>query len=152
MRTNGLKRVGSSTGNGYPGFFPGLLLFSNLMLISGCSTMSTRPPETSVQKHRFIDIEGRAESVFRRQNNISSKIALLLIDSGEDEKYQTLIDAEERVIDACSPLNRIAVMLAEGHTIDLELKYAAINSLDKCERTTRDAELLFQDLTGRAMR
>ena len=114
--------------------------------------MAARSPENTAQKHNFIDIEGRAEAVFRRQNLISSKIALLLIDSGDDEGYQTLVDAEEKVIDACSPLNRIAVMLAEGRKIDLELKYAAINSLDKCEHTTRDAELLFQDLTNQIER
>ena len=125
-------------------FLPGMLLFTCcLVLVSGCSMTPPRPDDSDAYAYGQ-DIEGYAEYVFRRQNSISSRIILLTVEQSDSERNRKLIEAEERIIDACHPLNRIAIMKAEKRNIGVRLKYRALDSLKECESRTRDAELLLE--------
>ena len=152
MKTYGERSVGNICGDRRPGSFYGLLIFTVLFIpLTGCSLLTPRVPEGEERKYQSDDIEGYAEYVFRRQNQVSSRITLMLIDYGDEENYQVLMNAEEKIIDACSPLNHIAVMMSEDREVGLRVKYDAFNSLDECDHTTRDVEQLLQNISGQVL-
>ncbi|MFQ5660419.1 MAG: hypothetical protein ACE5GZ_08325 [Gammaproteobacteria bacterium] len=123
------------------------LLFLNIVLLSSsCSTVTTYTPDGKPETRSLEEFRAYAEQVFRRQNHASSEIIMLQLDaeSEDNDQYSRLMNAEEKIIDACSPLNRMAARMAENRKINPSLKYEIFYSLSKCDHVTRDVETLIK--------
>lgn len=126
---------------GFPAVFF-LMLFS-----AGCSMINTVTPDGHYESRTISEFEVYAEDVFRRQNQASSELIMLLIDSESDggERYHILLDAEERILNACKSLNHIAAMTVANQPVDMNLKYQVMTSVSECDYTTRDVEEILQN-------
>lgn len=113
---------------------------------TGCSTISTVTPDGHRESRSVDEFKSYAEDVFRRQNKASSELILLLIDieSSDQENYSKLQNAEKRIMDACQPLNSMAVMMVENRKIDMSMKYSVMTSVSECDYITRDVEELLR--------
>jgi len=113
-----------------------------IFLTTSCSTITTVSPNGDQETRTVDEFKVYAENVFRRQNQASSKLIMLLIDNetSDLENYNSLVEAEERILDACWPLNNIVVMKIENQPIDLSTQYKVMNTISDCDYITRDVE------------
>ena len=129
-----------------------LLIFFHLILLSSsCSTITTYTPDGTAENRSIEEFELYVEEVFRRQNRISTELIMLLIDydlNSTEDQHLLLVDAEEKITDACQPLNTMVIMKVENRAIDMSLKFKIVNTISKCEYITRDVEILLKELFG----
>ena len=113
-----------------------------LALLMGCAT-----PRDDADLDREA-LRERAERVFKEQNRMSSRLMLLLPElRGENpQAYARLDEAESRMLEACEPLNRIAVAHRDEQSAALMDKINVPSSLDECERRTEQVRELIREL------
>ena len=133
------------------GVFKLLIIFHLILLTSSCSTITTYTPDGTAENRSIEEFKLYAEEVFRRQNRISTELIMLLIDYDIDSKekqHQLIVDAEEKITDACQPLNTMVIMKVENRDIDMSLKFKIVDSISKCDYITREVEVMLKELFG----
>lgn len=92
-------------------------------------------------------VRERAESAFRKQNRLTSEFMLVApdIESKAPAMYESLLDKEKSMLDACLPLNTLAAMRRDNEIADLDEKKAIVSSLQACEQATSDFDEGLQD-------
>ena len=85
-------------------------------------------------------VRERAESAFRRQNQLSAEFMLAAaeIESKVPAMYESLLVNEELMLDACLPLNTLASKRRDNEAADFDEKKAVTSSLEACEQATAD--------------
>ena len=110
----------------------------SIWLFSGCAFFSDSA------NGRYIDpFDGYAkyaESVFIRQNEVTSEIMMLPEDEFDPYEYESLLDTEKEMQDACELLNEYAIREVEGQSIGLFFKRRVQNSVEGCESAIRNVE------------
>jgi hypothetical protein len=90
-----------------------------------------------------------AEQVFRTHNDVTTSMAYAIDDlegaADADRRREGLIDADDRMMRACSGLNEIASARRDNRTVSLKKRAAAAKRVPDCELASRDAA----DLIGR---
>lgn len=66
------------------------------------------------------------------------------------ETYEVLLGKEELMLDACRPLNTVAMKRRDNRHADLADKKAIIGSLESCEQATADFDISLQPLRYQA--
>lgn len=101
------------------------LAFLLIAVLSGCTTLP-------------FAVRDRAEDAFRRQNQLSSEFMLVApeIETSSEQLYESLLQQEVSMLDACRPLNMAAAKRRDGGSTSLGEKRAAIRSLEACEQAT----------------
>lgn len=135
-----------------------LIMASLKWLVSGCltffliscSTVTTYTPDGEQKTRTVEEFKIYAEGVFRRQNQASGELILLLMDieinASQSDQYHTLIAAEERIMDACNLLNKMVVMKIENRELDIFQKYQLVDTIGVCDYVTSDIEVLLKAL------
>ncbi|MEQ1635777.1 MAG: hypothetical protein ABL903_03735 [Methylococcales bacterium] len=87
------------------------------------------------------------ESVFKRQNNATSRVMMLSLDEVEDkEAYEELLRTEKSMRNACEELNIYAEQSQNNGSSSLLLKARAGKSIKDCDQATQVLEGLLEDL------
>lgn len=106
-------------------------------VMAGCATV---PPKSG-----YSSFSGYAESVFRHQNELTSRLMMLneaeqLPDNDEFE------NAEEALADACRLLNEYAERESSGDSMGLRFKAKVQGSVEGCDNSIQRMEDLLTKL------
>ena len=109
-----------------------IVLVLSFSFLLGCASAPVNSGHDS-----FADY---AESVFRRQNQLSSRL-MMLNDDAEDEEVFDVADQEMR--DACHLLNEYAEREISGESMGLRFKSKVQDSIEACDKSVQRMEVLF---------
>lgn len=111
-----------------------LLIATLLVVQTGCSTL---PPRAQ----RYDSFAEYAESVFRHQNELTSRLIMMDEDGalGDNARLQ---NAEQEMNDACYLLNEYAEHEMAGESMGLFFKRQVQASIEKCDRKIQKLETL----------
>jgi len=116
-------------------------------IMSGCAIIGGKHDTESIDPVSSAADMPRAQQVFLYQSRIAN--ALLerypLVDILESAD-PTIIAAEARMMDSCSPLTRAALLHFEGKSPSLGLRLHIMASVDECERAAREMEQVLSRL------
>lgn len=111
--------------------------FAIVALVVGCAVTSVDGVRLRPGSDAFSDY---VESVFRRQNEIATELALVLDDEPpETERYGTLEDAELELLRACRTLNELAEAQRDGESPGGIGALKRARLAPDCERATQHA-------------
>lgn len=91
-------------------------------------------------------LEAYAEAVFRRQNHATSEMMDLANEDGAILGYDTLLDAETAMRQACHALNDYASRMQSDQSGTLFQQGEVATSLRACDRATRRLEHLLDQV------
>ncbi len=111
------------------------LLTATSLLLSGCSVMEMITHEQALSSY--------AESVFRRQNEVTSQ--LMMLSDDELEEPEEVYQAEMNMHKACRLLNEYSQREMEGKPIGLLFKKRVRNSLEDCDESIQELEELLEE-------
>lgn len=87
-----------------------------------------------------------AESVFRRQNNVTSHIMMLTVDDvGEPDVFDDLLAAEKTMQQACADLITYAQASQTENSTSLLQRIRAGKAINACAQATDSLENLLKD-------
>jgi hypothetical protein len=84
------------------------------------------------------------ENVFMLQNNVTSRI-MLLMDTVDDNSQKNLLTAEQQMREQCSPINEYATRDMDGLSVGLWLKRRVEKSAEACDKAAHQAEALLNN-------
>jgi len=91
----------------------------------------------------FNDYAGQ---VFRLHNEATTNLAYALdeieFSEDSDEAFDTLIEADDRMLQACTAVDQVAVSRRDGKPVSLRQLNEAAKFIPECERATLDANKL----------
>ncbi len=111
------------------------LLIAISLLLSGCSLMEMITHEQALSSY--------AESIFRRQNEVTSK--LMMIPEDELDDPEAVYQAEMNMHKACRLLNEYSQREMEGKPVSLLFKKRVRNSLEDCDESIQELEELLEE-------
>jgi hypothetical protein len=113
---------------------------------SGCANVTTYAPDGRMEVRSQAEFETYAESVFRRQNEAGSQLVYIYTDleSIDDASYKAITSSEERMLQACEPVNQMAVLMLNQEEPDFFFKIHFMNSLSACDVAASELELLLK--------
>ncbi len=118
-----------------------IFVFLNLIFLFSCSTLQFF--STPFDHTKLGD---QVESLFRRQNQASHQVMMLLIEEPENIDLEKIEQAELSMLEACKALNEFAVLERDNQKISLSKKQKIISSIPACEQKTSDLEKLLQSI------
>lgn len=116
-----------------------LLLCLSVLLIVNCSTLDL--PSSLI----YGNLETQIESLFRRQNQASGQVMMLLMEEESSPKLDTLEKSEQLMLEACKPLNNYAVLERDNQRISLAQKQKALDSIHVCATETEKLEIMLKE-------
>lgn len=122
--------------------FGALLLAS----VNGCANVTTYAPDGSMEVRNPDEFETYAESVFRRQNEAGSELVYVYtdLDNIDEASFEAITSSEERMLEACEPVNQMAILRLKEEEPDFFFKIRFINSLASCDLAASELELLLK--------
>ena len=112
------------------GFYGLVLSLSNL---TACATLG------------YQNTAEYVESVFKRQNAISTLVMMLADDELSAEEYELLLQAEAKMQQDCKLLNEIARKEINNESSNLLFKKRVSDSVEGCELSIEVVESLLED-------
>jgi hypothetical protein len=119
-------------------------VFLNFLFLLSCSTLQIF--SSPFDHTNFGD---QVESLFRRQNQASHQVMMLLLDDSENIDLEKIEQAEFSMLEACKPLNEFAILERDNQKISLSNKQKILRSIPVCEQKTETLEKLLQQLLKR---
>lgn len=119
------------------GSYSKLFLLFLLSASYGCLSVPANSGKTNFSSY--------AESVFRRQNEISSKL-MMLNDNEQLGDNQDLEDGETSMIEACHLLNDYAEQDGNGDSMSWSFKAKVQSSIEGCDNSIKRIEVLLEKL------
>lgn len=104
---------------------------------SGCASVPANSGHDS-----FADY---AESVFRHQNDVSSRL-MMLTESGQLPDSEVFDNTEEMMTDACHLLNEYAERESSGESMGWRFKTKVQGSIEGCDKSIQRMEELLKGL------
>ena len=110
-----------------------------MLSLYNCSTLNylSLPMQGSLEAH--------VETLFRRQNQASGQVMMLLLEEHSTSKLDQLENAEQLMLSACKPLNEYAVLERDNQKISLVQKRYALDSINPCEIQTKKLEIMLNN-------
>lgn len=118
-----------------------LVLFAAAVSAAGCAILPGRGGDEEALRER-------AERVFREQNRVSSRLMMMLPELRESrpELYPRLLKREREMLEACEPLNDIAVARRDEQSASWMNKMNVPATLHECERRTERVRELMREV------
>lgn len=110
-----------------------------LLTIVGCASL---PPSGA----KFNNFSDYAESVFKHQNQVISRM-MMLNDSEQLPESDALETSEQAMHDACHLLNEYAEMEIDGDFISPFFTQTVQNSIEGCDKSIHEMEHLLNRLS-----
>ncbi|UOA09148.1 hypothetical protein [Methylobacter sp. S3L5C] len=118
-----------------------LMLMSVMLIISGCATpLVGRYGENGQTKEEFTRY---VEGVFKLQNSMTSEI-MALLEADSENNHDDLLLAEQKMQQACGPLNEYASRESEGLNIGFFLSRRVEKSAIDCEHAAQKVKVLLR--------
>jgi hypothetical protein len=121
--------------------FPGLMLMSFTLILSGCTAPfwgGYGPKGQSMEEFtRYV------EGVFRLQNSMTSEI-MALLETDDTSNHDALLQAEQDMQEACAPLNEYASRDSDGLNIGFFLRRRVEKSAIDCEQAAQKVKSLLE--------
>ena len=120
-----------------------LLLLPIVLQLLGCSI-----PLVSgygAEKRSREEFSQYVEEVFKLQNNITSRI-MLLMSNVDFMPAQPLVDAEQHMQQLCSPVNEYAARELDGLHASFLLQSRVEKSIENCDKAAQEVEKLLNNL------
>ena len=90
-----------------------------------------------------------ARQVFEMHNDAVTRIAYALDDLESDpdqiDRYNGIVDADDRMMDACAELNKLAIARRDDKQLGMSELAGVASSVPDCERATAQATRLISD-------
>lgn len=116
-----------------------------LAVLPGCG-LYVRTNDGNLIRTTSAEFNDYAARVFRLHNEVTTDLAYTLDEiefSGEDgEAFNRLIDADDRMLRACSAVDEVAVARRDGDKVSLKQLNTAAKFIPDCEKATIEAERL----------
>lgn len=109
----------------------GLVMLAIASLISGCAVPFLNGYGANGQSRE--DFEHHVEEVFRLQNQMTSEV-MMLLETDEVKKPETLMQAEQHMQQVCADLNEYASRDMDGLSIGFFLSRRVEKSAIDCEQ------------------
>jgi hypothetical protein len=105
--------------------------------LGGCAVTAANGTRMGLKSDEFADY---VESVFRRQNEIASELALEIESEDPDsERYGVLDAAELELLNACVGINELAARQRDGDPLGGFKALKRARQAPECERSTANA-------------
>ncbi len=92
-----------------------------------------------------------ARQVFEMHNEAVTKIAYALddleFDPDQIDRYNGIVDADDRMMDACAELNKLAIARRDDKQLGLSELARVASSIPDCERATAQATQLISNVS-----
>ncbi len=118
-----------------------LAVFALATLISGCAGSVFGGYGANGQSRE--DFEHHVEEVFRLQNRMTSKV-MMILDSDDIKKPETLMQAEQHMQQLCADLNEYVSRDLDGLSSDIFLRRRVEKSAIDCEDAALSLERLLK--------
>lgn len=118
------------------------MLVSIAAILSGCVTPFFSGYGAKGQSRK--EFAHYVEEVFRLQNNMTSRVMMLLESDDEVKNHDALFRAEQQMQKVCGPLNEYASRDIEGLGIGLFLRRRVEKSAVECEQAAQEVKSLLE--------
>ncbi len=121
---------------------------AGLLALAGCAPYITAAngDRMRANSQEFRDY---ARQVFEMHNEAVTTIAYALDDLESDpdqiDRYNGIVDADDRMMDACAELNQLAIARRDDKQVGLSELAGVASSIPDCERATAQATQLISD-------
>jgi hypothetical protein len=116
-----------------------------LTVMPGCA-LYVRTTDGNLVRTTSAEFNAYAARVFRLHNAVTTNLAYTLDEiefSGEDDgAFDRLIEADDRMLQACSAVDEVAVARRDGEKVSLRQLNTAAKFIPDCEKATLEAEKL----------
>ena len=119
--------------------FPGLMLMSIMLSLSGCTTPFLGGYGAKGQSRE--EFTRYVEGVFRLQNSMTSEI-MALQETDDAKNHDALLQAEQHMQEACAPLNEYVSRDIDGLNISFLLHRQVEKSAVDCEQAAQKIKAL----------
>jgi len=119
-----------------------VLVLLSLFSLNGCSTLNfiSAPFDHAV-------LGNQVESLFRRQNQASHQVMMLLLEESQNIDLEKIEQAELSMLEACKSLNEFAILERDNQKINLSKKQRILRSIPSCEQKTAALEKLLRQIS-----
>ncbi|MGR9052508.1 MAG: hypothetical protein ACU84J_07660 [Gammaproteobacteria bacterium] len=119
-----------------------LAVFTLFFFVSGCSAWFLGGYGNSGRsRDEFAEY---VESVFKFQNQMTSKVMMLTAGADDLSDYEEIFIAEQRMQEQCEPLNEYAALEADGGNIGFFLRRRVEKTAEICDRAAHRVENLLK--------
>ncbi len=119
-----------------------------LLVLSGCAPYITAANGDRMRANS-PEFRDYARQVFERHNEAVTTIAYALDDLESDpdqiDRYNGIVDADDRMMDACAELNKLAIARRDDKQLGMSELAGVASSVPDCERATAQATRLISD-------
>lgn len=119
--------------------FPGLMLMSIMLMLSGCTTPFLGGYGAKGQSQE--EFTRYVEGVFRLQNNMTSEI-MALQETDDAKNHDAVLQAEQHMQETCAPLNEYVSRESDGLNIGFLLRRQVEKSAVDCEQAAQKVKSL----------
>jgi C-terminal processing protease CtpA/Prc len=116
----------------------GWLIFSGNLLVSGCSLLGDLWQQDEIAEY--------GETVFRKQNLLTSQVMMLSESELSEQNQQRLQQAEARMQEDCKLLNEYATREMDAENIDLLFRKQVKDSIKGCDMSIQKMEATLLEL------
>ena len=108
--------------------------------VAACVSVERTLPDGSVERVPPAELPEYAQTVFKRHNAVSTALLepMVALDESSPD-YALLADAEDRMIEACAPVDALAIAYRDGERIGFSEKLRLARALESCEQATEAA-------------
>jgi hypothetical protein len=123
---------------------------AGLLALAGCAPYITAAngDRMRANSQEFRDY---ARQVFEMHNEAVTKIAYALddveFDPDQIDRYNSIVDADDRMMDACAELNKLAIARRDDKQLGLSELARVASSIPDCERATAQATQLISNVS-----
>jgi len=121
-------------------------LLSIIFCLQACTTVTTKLPDGSQTTRSIEEFEQYAESVFKRQNQATTRIGEILEGDLDTSVYTELEAAEERMLKKCAAINRIARQQMDQQKTSILQEIEVKQSIGACDYATQQVERIFDHM------
>lgn len=133
-----------------PTFRSGTAVVLGVAMLAGCIVPVPKGHNPMAMRLMTRDgLEDYSEEVFRHQNRVMTRLMMASPENNESlspSDRSRLERAEQRVNDACAPVNQIASARSRGQDTGFEMENDVRQTIRVCQAETRRLEKLLDDL------
>ena len=125
-------------------------IVAGLLVLAGCAPYITAANGDRMRANSQ-EFRGYARQVFEMQNETVTRIAYALDDLESDpdqiDRYNSIVDADDRMMDACAELNKLAIARRDDKQLGMSELAGVASSVPDCERATAQATRLISNVS-----
>jgi hypothetical protein len=121
------------------------------LALTACVHVERTLPDGTVERVPRAELPAYAQSVFKRRNAVSTQFLLRTPEIADDDAASAaqLDAAEQRMDEACAPVDALAIAYRDGQHVGLQAKLKLAHALEACSAATSAAEQALADALPR---